>query len=60
MDSTSKVMGRRASIFIGLAIWQLVNATGFFSAMWEERKKSNTSGSKVPFSDPRACLVLEK
>lgn len=37
---------RRIGVFIGLGIWQLVNATGFFFAMWEERKKSKISESK--------------
>jgi glycosyltransferase involved in cell wall biosynthesis len=46
LDSTHEGMGCMAGIFIGLAIWQLVNAVGFFSAMWEERKKSKTSESK--------------
>jgi len=39
-------MFRRLGVFIGLGIWQLVNALGFFSAMWEERKKSKISELK--------------
>lgn len=40
MDSTGEGIGHRAGILIGLAIWQLVNAVGFFSAMWDSRQKA--------------------
>lgn len=36
----------KIGIFFGLVIWQLVNAIGFFFAMWEDYKKSKRSNCK--------------